>query len=88
MKMQWIAIVLFVGFSSSSMAAEQDYRLCTVGGYFSGTQDKFLSGLVAIFQKRKKSSAIPYVMRHGKMHSESEKNYTKQEGFKIRQREK
>ena len=23
-------------------------------------------------------------MRHGKMHSESEKNYTKQEGFKIK----
>jgi hypothetical protein len=59
MRMQWIAIVLFVGFSSSSMAAEQDYRLCTVGGYFSGTQDKFLSGLAAHIAEKKKIFGNP-----------------------------
>jgi hypothetical protein len=59
MRMLWIAVVLFVGFSSSSMAAEQDYRLCTVGGYFSGTQDKFLSGLAAHIAEKKKIFGNP-----------------------------
>ncbi len=30
---------------ASSAAAEKDYPLCTVGGYFSGSGDKFLSEL-------------------------------------------
>ena len=59
MRMWWIATVLFVGFSSSSIAAEQDYRLCTVGGYFSGTHDKFLSGLAAHIAEKKKIFGNP-----------------------------
>ncbi|MDN5934702.1 MAG: hypothetical protein L0H75_00820 [Nitrosospira sp.] len=45
--------VLVIAFPGSSVAAEQDYTLCTVGGYFSGSGDKFLSGLAKdIVQKR------------------------------------
>lgn len=53
MKMRLLVILLFVSLSSSSIAAERDYRLCTVGGYFSGTQDKFLSGLAAHIAQKK-----------------------------------
>ena len=45
--------MFFIGFSSLSFAGEQDYRLCTVGGYFSGTHDKFLSGLAAHIAQKK-----------------------------------
>lgn len=38
---------------ASGFAAEKDYPLCTVGGYFSGSGDKFLSELAKnIAQKR------------------------------------
>jgi hypothetical protein len=53
MRIRLFIIMLSVSFSSSSIAAEQDYRLCTVGGYFSGTQDKFLSGLAAHIAQKK-----------------------------------
>jgi len=33
--------------------AEKDYKICTVGGYYSGTDDKFLAGLAThMAQKR------------------------------------
>ncbi|MCC2683062.1 MAG: hypothetical protein K0S36_2626 [Nitrosospira multiformis] len=53
MRMRWLVILVFLSFSGPGIAAEQDYRLCTVGGYFSGTQDKFLSGLAAHIAQKK-----------------------------------
>ena len=45
--------VLVIVFPGAGVAAEQSYTLCTVGGYFSGSGDKFLSGLARdIVQKR------------------------------------
>jgi hypothetical protein len=53
MRLVWFSIMLFFVFSSPSIAAEKDYKICNVGGFFSGTNDKFLSGLAAhIAQKR------------------------------------
>ena len=63
MKMKWLSFVLFAAFSSPGSAVEKDhkppvgmekdYKICTVGGYYSGADEKFLSGLVThIAQKR------------------------------------
>ena len=32
-------------FSSSSIAAEKDYKICSIAGFFWGTQQKFLHGV-------------------------------------------
>jgi hypothetical protein len=46
--MRNLFLILFcMAFSSAVAASEEDYKLCTIGGYFSGTNDKFLSGLAA-----------------------------------------
>ena len=45
MNTKWFLTLIFVAFSTSSFGTEEDYKLCTIGGYFSGTNDKFLSGL-------------------------------------------
>lgn len=64
MKMKWISLIFFAAFSSPGFAAEKDhkqpvanpekdYKICTVGGYYSGTDDKFLAGLAThMAQKR------------------------------------
>jgi|APThiThiocy_ev2_2_1041544.scaffolds.fasta_scaffold00540_15 hypothetical protein len=65
MRMKWLSLIFFAAFSSSSPGfaaekdtkpvakAEKDYKICTVGGYYSGTDDKFLSGLAThMAQKR------------------------------------
>ena len=39
------SLISVIAFPGSSVAAEKDYPLCTVGGYFSGSGDKFLSEL-------------------------------------------
>jgi hypothetical protein len=41
----FFSLILMVAFPGSSPAAEKDYPLCTLGGYFSGSGDKFLSEL-------------------------------------------
>jgi hypothetical protein len=47
-------IVALLSFSSPSvLAAEKDYKLCSVGGFFSGANDKFQSGLAAHIAKKK-----------------------------------
>lgn len=39
------SLTLGIAYPGSGVAAEKDYPLCTVGGYFSGSGDKFLSEL-------------------------------------------
>ena len=46
-------LLFFAVFSSTVTATEEDYKLCTIGGYFSGTNDKFLSGLAAHIAEKK-----------------------------------
>ena len=46
-------LLFFAIFSSTATATEEDYKLCTIGGYFSGTNDKFLSGLAAHIAEKK-----------------------------------
>ncbi len=41
------AITLLLLFSTLSSHAETADQLCTAGGYYSGTEDRFLSGLAA-----------------------------------------
>ncbi len=53
MKMKWLWILFCMTFSTASIATEEDYKLCTMGGYFSGTNDKFLSGLAGHIAARK-----------------------------------
>ena len=53
MKFKWFFIMLFVIFSSPSVAADKDYKICNVGGFYSGTNDKFLSGLAAYIAQKK-----------------------------------
>ncbi len=53
MRTRFFLAVLFLTFSSAGVASEKDYQLCTVGGYFSGTHDKFLSGLAAHLAQKK-----------------------------------
>ncbi len=49
----FFSLILVIAFPGSSVAAEKDYPLCTVGGYFSGSGNKFLSELARnIAQKR------------------------------------
>jgi hypothetical protein len=38
-------LYVWVVFASASYAAEKNFEICTAGGYFSGAQDRFLSGL-------------------------------------------
>lgn len=52
--MKNLFLLLFLAvFSSTVTANEEDYKLCTIGGYFSGTSDKFLSGLAAHIAEKK-----------------------------------
>ncbi|MDE2365573.1 MAG: hypothetical protein KGM95_01410 [Betaproteobacteria bacterium] len=53
MRTRFLLAVLFLVFSTPGIANEKDYQLCTIGGYFSGTHDKFLSGLAAYVAKKK-----------------------------------
>lgn len=53
MRLKWFLIMLFFAFSSPSFAVEKDYKICNAGGFFSGTNDKFLSGLAAHMAKKK-----------------------------------
>jgi hypothetical protein len=45
MRMKLFLLSFFIAFPTLGIASEEDYKLCTIGGYFSGTNDKFLSGL-------------------------------------------
>lgn len=53
MRLKWFSIMFFFIFSSPSFAVEKDYKICNVGGFFSGTNDKFLSGLAAYVAQKK-----------------------------------
>ena len=59
MRMKWFSIIFFFAFSSQSVAEEKDYKICNVGGYFSGTGDKFLSGLAAHIAQKKNILSDP-----------------------------
>src|SRR4051794_9770785 len=63
MRKKWLSLIFLAAFSSPGFAAEKDhkpvakaekdYKICTVGGYYSGTDDKFLAGLAThMAQKR------------------------------------
>lgn len=41
----FFSLISFTAFSTLSIAAGKDYPLCTLGGYFSGSGDKFLSDI-------------------------------------------
>ncbi len=48
-----IAILLIVSVLSTNTFAGETEQLCTAGGYYSGAQDRFMSGLAMhILQKR------------------------------------
>lgn len=50
----FFSLISFIAFPTSSVAAEKDYPLCTLSGYFFGSGDKFLSDLARnIAQKGK-----------------------------------
>ena len=88
MKMKWFSLMFFAIFSSSGIAAEKNYTICTAGGYFAGADDKFLSGLAmhiaqrrnihndpicgALWRNAHKIGAI--VSKTGKIHDEAEGN--------------
>ncbi len=59
MRMNCLLVIFLVVFSSPGFASEEDYKFCTVGGYFSGTNDKFLSGLAAHVAQKKKVFGSP-----------------------------
>ncbi|MDQ3184892.1 MAG: hypothetical protein M3Q16_00160 [Pseudomonadota bacterium] len=49
----FVSFMSMMALPSSGVAAEKDYPLCTVGGYFSGSGDKFLSDVAKnIVQER------------------------------------
>lgn len=45
MRMKLFLLVCLAVLSSASAATEADFKLCTAGGYFSGAQERFFSGL-------------------------------------------
>lgn len=55
MRVRLFLLSFFIAFSSIGIgvASEEDYKLCTIGGYFSGTNDKFLSGLAGHIAEKK-----------------------------------
>ncbi|MBA4143842.1 MAG: hypothetical protein H0X43_12840 [Nitrosospira sp.] len=53
MKTKWLSLIFFLSFSNASLAVDRDYKLCTIGGYFSGAGDKFLSGLAGHTAKKR-----------------------------------
>ena len=59
--MQWkyLWLVLLFAFSGATGAENEDYKICAVGGYFSGAEDKFLSGLAAHLASKKKILTSP-----------------------------
>ncbi|SEK98751.1 hypothetical protein [Nitrosovibrio tenuis] len=59
MRIKFFLTIFFLAFSSPSIATEKDYKLCTIGGYFSGTHDKFLSGLAAHIAQKKNVFGTP-----------------------------
>ena len=53
------AITLLLLFSTSSSHAETADQLCTAGGYYSGAQDQFLSGLAAHILNQRNQLSTP-----------------------------
>src|SRR5687768_3616051 len=53
MRINCLLVLFFMGFASPGVASEEDYKFCTIGGYFSGTNDKFLSGLAGHIAEKK-----------------------------------
>jgi len=47
MKKIIFSLLFLAVFSSSSIAAEKDYKICSIGGYFVGAENMFLSDLAA-----------------------------------------
>ena len=67
--MQWkyLWLVLLFAFSSANGAENEDYKICAVGGYFSGADDRFLAAWPRISRQRKRFSLIRYVSQCGRM---------------------
>jgi len=47
MKKIIFSLLLLAVFSSSSIAAEKDYKICSIAGYFWGTKQDFLQGVAS-----------------------------------------
>lgn len=52
-------IALLLLFSTSSSHAETADQLCTAGGYYSGAQDRFLSGLATHILNQRNQLSTP-----------------------------
>ncbi len=92
MKWKYLWLVSLFAFSSANGAENEDYKICTVGGYFSGTDDKFLSGLAAHLASKKKILTNPICIAvwknahaFGVHHSKTGKIESDAEGIVIRQ---
>ena len=59
MRINCLLVLFFMGFAGPGVASEEDYKFCTVGGYFSGTNDKFLSGLAGHVAEKKNVFGTP-----------------------------
>ena len=44
-KIKILSLLQFAVYSISRIAAEKDYKICSIGGFFSGSGEMFLSGL-------------------------------------------
>lgn len=48
-----ITTLIVLGFANSTVAADIDLDICNAGGFYSGAQDRFMSGIAQhILQKR------------------------------------
>lgn len=59
MKRKYLLLLLLLVFSNAGGAETEDYQICSVGGYFAGAEEKFLSGLAAHLAAKKKILTNP-----------------------------
>ena len=92
MKWKYLWLVLLFVFPSASGAEDEDYKICAIGGYFSGAEDKFLSGLAAHLASKKKILTNPICVAvwknaytFGAHHSKTGKIESDAEGIIVRQ---
>jgi len=58
MKKVIFSVLLLSVFSSSSIAAEKDYKLCSLGGYFFGAEQNFLQGVASRIAEKQQMNII------------------------------
>ena len=92
MKRKYLWLLLLLAFSNASGVEAEDYQICSIGGYFAGTEDKFLSGLAAHLAAKKKILTNPICVAvwknahaFGVHHSRTGKIESDAEGIVVRQ---